>query len=127
MLFNRQSTLKCQSLKAPLFCDGVPLLLARSQATSTGSPAGDAVLQMYIHHMGTKVEEPREALKGFERVNLAPDETPTVTLPLKASALAWWDEKLCRWRGSRARTSENRRLFGGHPSKHHGARRVNLP
>ncbi|HTW61930.1 MAG TPA: glycoside hydrolase family 3 C-terminal domain-containing protein [Terracidiphilus sp.] len=66
--------------------------------SNTGSRAGDAVVQMYVHHMGTHVEEPREALKGFKRVSLAPGETKTVTLPLKASALAWWDEKLPGWR-----------------------------
>ncbi len=66
--------------------------------TNTGSRAGDAVVEMYVHHMGTKVEEPNEALKGFKRVSLAPGETKTVELPLKASALGWWDEKLPGWR-----------------------------
>jgi beta-glucosidase len=66
--------------------------------TNTGSRAGDAVVQMYVHHMGTKVEEPDKALKGFARVSLAPGETKTVTLPLKAAALAWWDQKLPAWR-----------------------------
>jgi beta-glucosidase len=66
--------------------------------TNTGSRAGDAVVEMYVHHMGTKVEEPREALKGFTRVSLAPGETRTVDMPLKTSALAWWDEKLPGWR-----------------------------
>jgi beta-glucosidase len=66
--------------------------------TNTGSRAGDQVVQMYVHHMGTKVEEPDKALKGFARVSLAPGETKTVTLPLKAAALAWWDQKLPGWR-----------------------------
>jgi beta-glucosidase len=62
--------------------------------TNTGSRAGDAVVQMYVKHLGTKVEQPREALKGFQRVNLQANETKTVQIPLKASTLAWWDEKL---------------------------------
>jgi beta-glucosidase len=66
--------------------------------TNTGSRAGDAVAQMYVHHIGIKVEEPDKALKGFARVSLAPGETKTVTLPLKAAALAWWDQKLPGWR-----------------------------
>jgi beta-glucosidase len=66
--------------------------------TNSGNRAGDQVVQMYVHHMGTKVEEPEKALKGFKRVSLAPGETQTVTLPLKASELAWWDEKLSGWR-----------------------------
>jgi beta-glucosidase len=62
--------------------------------TNTGSRAGDDVVQMYVKHLGSKVERPREELKGFERVSLKPNETKTVQLTLKASALAWWDEKL---------------------------------
>ena len=62
--------------------------------TNTGSRAGDDVVQMYVKHLGSKVERPREELKGFERVSLKPNETKTVQMTLKASTLAWWDEKL---------------------------------
>lgn len=62
--------------------------------TNTGSRAGDAVVQMYVKHLGSKVARPREELKGFKRVTLQPNETKTVEIPLKAAALAWWDEKL---------------------------------
>ena len=62
--------------------------------TNTGSRVGDVVVQMYVKHLGTKVEQPREALKGFRRLNLQPNETKTVQIPLQASTLAWWDEKL---------------------------------
>jgi beta-glucosidase len=62
--------------------------------TNTGSRAGEAVVQMYVKHLGSKVERPREELEGFKRVNLQPNETKTVGIPLKASALAWWDQKL---------------------------------
>jgi beta-glucosidase len=37
------------------------------------------------------VERPIEELKGFKRIALEPGETKTVTLPLKASALAYWN------------------------------------
>jgi beta-glucosidase len=62
--------------------------------TNTGTRTGDDVVQMYVKHLGSKVERPREELKGFERVTLKPKETKTVEIPLKASSLAWWDEKL---------------------------------
>ena len=62
--------------------------------TNTGSRAGDAVVQMYVKHLGAKVAFPRDALKGFQRVTVQPNETKTVAIPLKASTLAWWDEKL---------------------------------
>jgi beta-glucosidase len=37
---------------------------------------------------------PGEELKGFQRVTIQPNETKTVEIPLKASTLGWWDEKL---------------------------------
>ena len=62
--------------------------------TNSGSRAGDAVVQMYVEHLGSKVVRAREELKGFKRVNIQPGETKTVEIPLKASSLAWWDQKL---------------------------------
>jgi beta-glucosidase len=62
--------------------------------TNTGSRTGDDVVQMYVKHQGSKVERPREELKGFHRVTVQPGETKTVQIPLKASTLAWWDERL---------------------------------
>lgn len=59
--------------------------------TNTGSRAGDAVAQLYVSYPSSKVERPREELEGFQRVSLAPGETKTVTIPLKASQLAYWD------------------------------------
>jgi beta-glucosidase len=62
--------------------------------TNTGSRGGDDVVEMYVKHLGSKVARPREELKGFQRVMLQAGETKTIEIPLKASALAWWDEKL---------------------------------
>jgi beta-glucosidase len=61
--------------------------------TNTGTVAGDEVVQLYVKHLKSKVEMPGEALKGFQRVSLNPNETKTVEIPLKASTLAYWDEK----------------------------------
>jgi beta-glucosidase len=62
--------------------------------TNTGKQAGDAVVQLYVKHLKSAVERPREELEGFERVSLAPGETKTVQIPLKAAQLAYWDEKI---------------------------------
>ncbi len=62
--------------------------------TNTGSLAGDAVVQLYVKHMASKVERPAEELKGFKRIGVQPGETKTVEIPLQASALAFWDEKI---------------------------------
>jgi beta-glucosidase len=61
--------------------------------TNTGSQMGDEVVQLYVKHPKSKVERPGEELKGFQRVTLKPNETKTVQIPLKASTLAYWDEK----------------------------------
>ncbi len=62
--------------------------------TNTGAVAGDAVVQLYVKHLASKVSRPNEELKGFKRVGIKPGETKTVEIPLKAASLAWWDEKL---------------------------------
>jgi beta-glucosidase len=66
--------------------------------TNTGTRDGDAVAEMYVQHMGGKVAEPHQALKGFKRVTVPAGATKTVEIPLKAETLAWWDEKLPGWK-----------------------------
>jgi beta-glucosidase len=61
--------------------------------TNTGKRAGDAVPQLYVHHLHTKVERPALKLAGFHRVHLAPGETRTVTMVLNTEQLAYWDTK----------------------------------
>jgi beta-glucosidase len=62
------------------------------EVKNTGSRAGDEVVQMYVSHEGSSVARPVEELKGFARVSLKAGETKTVTLPLAAKSLAYWDE-----------------------------------
>jgi beta-glucosidase len=58
---------------------------------NTGTRAGDEVVQMYVTHVNSKVDRPIQELKGFKRITLRPSETRTIDLPLKASALAYWN------------------------------------
>jgi beta-glucosidase len=64
---------------------------------NTGTRAGDEVVQLYVHHEGSKVERPIKELRGFGRVSLQPGETKTVKLDLPAASLAYWDEKAGRF------------------------------
>jgi beta-glucosidase len=59
---------------------------------NTGLLDGDEVVQLYVRHVGSKVARPLLELKGFERVPLRAGETKTVHLPLRASALTYWDD-----------------------------------
>ena len=58
---------------------------------NSGNMAGDEVVQLYVKHIGSKVERPLEELKGFERINLRPKQTKTVRFTLKSSDVAYWD------------------------------------
>ncbi|MDB5721390.1 MAG: Beta-glucosidase [Alphaproteobacteria bacterium] len=59
--------------------------------TNTGKVAGDAVAQLYVRHLGSRVERPPLKLAGFQRVRVEPGATRTVTMVLKAEQLAYWD------------------------------------
>lgn len=65
----------------------------RVDVTNTGARDGDTVVQLYVGHPKSKVERPREELKGFQRITVKAHETRTVEIPLKAETLAYWDEK----------------------------------
>ncbi len=64
---------------------------------NTSARAGDEVAQLYVEHVGSKVSRPMKALKGFQRVSLKPGESRTIQLPLKADALAFWDDGTHAW------------------------------
>ena len=68
-------------------------LRASVEVKNTGKRAGDAVVQLYVKHLRSKVARPSQQLEGFQRVSLQPGETKAVTIPLRASNLAYWDEK----------------------------------
>ncbi|HEX5184248.1 MAG TPA: glycoside hydrolase family 3 C-terminal domain-containing protein [Allosphingosinicella sp.] len=60
--------------------------------TNTGKVAGDAVPQLYVRHLASKVERPPLKLAGFRRIHLRPGETKIVRMTLQAGQLAYWDE-----------------------------------
>jgi beta-glucosidase len=64
---------------------------------NSGQREGDEVAQLYIAHLDSKVSRPIEELKGFERIHLQPGETRTVTFPLAAEALRYWDIADNKW------------------------------
>ncbi len=59
--------------------------------TNTGSRAGDAVAELYIHERVSEVTQPVEELRKFERVSLQPGQTRTLAFTLRPSDLAQWD------------------------------------
>ncbi len=61
--------------------------------TNTGTRLGEEVVQMYVKHFGSSVVRPSKELKWFKRVSIEPGENKTITFPLKAEQLAYWDSK----------------------------------
>ena len=56
------------------------------------------MVQLYIQHLGSKVERPQLELKGFQRVKIDAGAEREVTLELKPRDLAYWDTAAHVWR-----------------------------
>jgi beta-glucosidase len=67
------------------------------KVANTGKRAGDEVVQLYVQHLDSKVDRPREELKGFERVALRAGEVRNVRFRLEARDLAYWDVQRQAW------------------------------
>ena len=53
--------------------------------------AGDETVQIYVHQRLGSVTRPVKALKAFQRVTLAANESRTLTFRLDASAFRLWN------------------------------------
>lgn len=60
---------------------------------NVGQRGGDEVVQLYVHDVACRVERPAKELRGFRRISLLPGEKKTVSFPLAAEKLAFYDEK----------------------------------
>ncbi|MEG3152270.1 glycoside hydrolase family 3 N-terminal domain-containing protein [Sphingomonas sp. ZT3P38] len=61
------------------------------EVANSGARLGDEVVQLYIRHLDASVTQPVMALKGFERVTLAPGERKTVRFTLGPKAFRIWN------------------------------------
>jgi len=73
--------------------NGKTVLTVSANVTNSGKMRAEEVVQLYVGLRGTSVEEPVRALKGFERVALAPGETKKVSFALGPEAFALWDQE----------------------------------
>ena len=65
--------------------------------TNTGSVAGDAVAQIYIHQQYGSASRPVRQLEGFQRITLQPGETKTLKFPLGKNELEFWSPEKKEW------------------------------
>ncbi len=64
---------------------------------NVGDRTGKEIVQLYISDKTGVTNRPIHELKGFEKVELAPGETKTVTFELDKRSFAWYSVELSDW------------------------------
>jgi len=65
--------------------------------TNTGDKEGAQVIQLYVQDVKASVDRPVKELKGFQKVNLKPGESQTVTFTLSKRDLSFYDVEAHDW------------------------------
>ncbi len=66
-------------------------LTASVNVRNVAGPAGDEVVQLYLHDPVASISQPVRRLRGFERVTLAPGEQKKVTFTIDRSDFGFYD------------------------------------
>ncbi|MCI0490433.1 MAG: glycoside hydrolase family 3 C-terminal domain-containing protein [Blastocatellia bacterium] len=74
---------------------GIPAFVSVT-VTNTGHVAGDEGVQLYIRDEVSSVTRPVKELKGFERINLAPGQSKTVSFEITHALLSFYDLNMKR-------------------------------
>ena len=72
---------------------GAAAMTAEADVTNTGSRAGEETVELYIRLQGTSTAQPVRALKGYQRVAIAPGETKRVKFDLNPESFAIWNDR----------------------------------
>ncbi len=67
------------------------------QVKNTGRREGAEVVQLYVQDMQASVPRPLKELKGFEKINLRPEQTKVVRIGLDARSMAFYDVTRKDW------------------------------
>jgi len=73
-------------------------LTVRVKVRNSGSVAGKEIVQLYVRDVETEVIRPDKELKGFDKVDLAPGESRTVSFELDKRSFAYYDADAGDWR-----------------------------
>lgn len=76
-------------------------IVVNLDVTNSGKKEGDEVVQLYVRHINSQVSRPKQELKGFQRVTLKAGERKTISIPLTAQRLAYWDISKNGWQVER--------------------------
>jgi beta-glucosidase len=85
--------LSAAALNKDLSNSASAVVTVEAEISNTGARAGEETVQLYLRLQGTSVAQPVRALKGFQRVALAPGEKKTVKFDLKPEAFAIWNDR----------------------------------
>ena len=91
------TTFALSNLQLPKTISGDGTAMASVTVKNTGTRKGAEVVQMYIGDPSATVDRPLRELKGFERVELAPGESKTVTLPIDRRDLSFYSTQTHAW------------------------------
>jgi beta-glucosidase len=80
-------------IEKPIAKKGDPINIS-FVVTNTGKLAGDEVAQLYLRDQIASVARPVQALKGFERIHLAPGASKTIKLTLHPEDFEMLNEKM---------------------------------
>jgi len=81
------------NLKVDLISGDELQVQVTAQLTNTGSSSGREVAQLYVKTHYAEVVQPVRALKGFESVLLAPEETKKLTFTLSSADLGYYNAR----------------------------------
>jgi beta-glucosidase len=74
-----------------------PLMTVEATVTNTGDREGAEVVQVYVEPVAPSLPRPVQELKGFKKVMLKAGEKTTVSIPLDAMALSYYDPAKQGW------------------------------
>jgi len=83
---------------APAAVDAAQAVTLEVDVRNTGSRAAQAVVQLYVSDSAASVERPRQELKAFAKLHLAPGASGTARLTLPLRAFAFYDESAHCWK-----------------------------
>ncbi len=72
-------------------------ITVKVDVTNTGEMKGKEVVQLYVAATDSKVIRPAKELKGFEKIELIPGETGTVSFTLTGRDFAYYNTEIPNW------------------------------
>jgi beta-glucosidase len=69
-------------------------LTVTAEVKNVGDRPGDEIVQLYVRNRVASVTRPVKELKGFRRVHLEPGASATISLPLRAADLGFYNQQM---------------------------------